>query len=135
MIDIHVHLLPGIDDGAKHMEDFWEMSRAAVAEGIHTIIATPHHLNGVYKNPAERILPLVYEVNQRLQEKGIPLVILPGQELRVVPELLETLEQKISIPLTGEGPYLRTKGSYTRFNQHFFLSSSTQRIHADYRTC
>lgn len=106
MIDIHVHILPGIDDGAKDMEDFMEMSRAAVFEGIHTIIATPHHLSGVYENPAERIQTLVNQANHLLQSEGLPLVILPGQEIHVVPELLETLEQKNSIPLTGEGPYL-----------------------------
>lgn len=106
MIDIHVHILPGIDDGAKDIEDFWEMARAAVAEGIHTIIATPHHLNNVYENPAEQIQTLVNRANQQLQEEDLPLVIYPGQEIHVVPELFQAIDQKTIIPLTGAGPYL-----------------------------
>ena len=43
MIDIHSHILPGIDDGAAKESDSIEMGKLAVKEGIHTIIATPHH--------------------------------------------------------------------------------------------
>ena len=43
MIDMHCHILPNVDDGANTLIDSLEMARWAVAEGIHTIIATPHH--------------------------------------------------------------------------------------------
>lgn len=46
MIDMHCHILPNVDDGANTLIDSLEMARWAVAEGIHTIIATPHHKNG-----------------------------------------------------------------------------------------
>jgi protein-tyrosine phosphatase len=49
MIDIHCHILSGIDDGAKTVEDSILMAKQAVSEGIHTIIATPH-LNSQYDN-------------------------------------------------------------------------------------
>ena len=44
MIDIHCHILPGIDDGAKSMDETLEMARIAVSEGIYHIIATPHYI-------------------------------------------------------------------------------------------
>jgi len=46
MIDLHCHILPGIDDGAQTVTDSLAMAQQAVAEGIHTIVATPHHQNG-----------------------------------------------------------------------------------------
>lgn len=93
MIDIHCHILPGIDDGSQSMEDTIEMARAAVDEGIHTIIATPHHRNSKYENPKELIIPQVDAVNQVLINEGIDLKVLPGQEVRLYGELVEGIEK------------------------------------------
>lgn len=93
MIDIHCHILPGIDDGAQSLEDTINMARAAVEEGIHTIIATPHHKNSKYENPKELIIPKVEEVNQVLTNEGIDIKILPGQEVRLYGEVIEDLEK------------------------------------------
>ncbi|WLR55460.1 tyrosine protein phosphatase [Mesobacillus subterraneus] len=92
MIDIHCHILPGIDDGSQSMEDTIKMARSAVDEGIHTIIATPHHKNSKYDNPKELIIPKVDKVNQVLASEGINLKILPGQEVRLYGELVEGIE-------------------------------------------
>ncbi|MFJ7729666.1 tyrosine-protein phosphatase [Neobacillus sp. NPDC097160] len=91
MIDIHCHILPGIDDGAKNMEDSLTMAREAVKEGIYTIIATPH-LNNQYDNRRESILAMVDILNQSLQEANINMKILPGQEPRIFGEILADLE-------------------------------------------
>ena len=80
MIDIHSHILPGVDDGAKTIEDSLDMARAAVEDGIHTIIATPHHHNGKYDNYKTDILTRVKELNLQLENHNIPLTVLPGQE-------------------------------------------------------
>ena len=50
MIDLHCHILPGVDDGAQTVTDSIAMAQKAVQEGIHTIVATPHHQNGKYIN-------------------------------------------------------------------------------------
>ena len=50
MIDLHCHILPGIDDGPADMAESLDMARQAVLDGIHTIVATPHSHNGVYVN-------------------------------------------------------------------------------------
>ncbi|WP_296698489.1 CpsB/CapC family capsule biosynthesis tyrosine phosphatase [Thiocapsa sp. UBA6158] len=52
VIDAHCHSLPGLDDVAHTVETAIEMSRAAGTGGTGGILCTPHHLNGVYKNPA-----------------------------------------------------------------------------------
>ena len=58
MIDLHCHILHGIDDGAQTVTDSLAMAQQAVAEGIHTIVATPHHQNGKY---VWRAIPVVTE--------------------------------------------------------------------------
>ncbi|WP_255585187.1 CpsB/CapC family capsule biosynthesis tyrosine phosphatase [Virgibacillus saliphilus] len=55
MIDIHCHLLPGIDDGSKSLPQTLKMAEQAVEEGITHIIATPHHKDGAYTNTGEAI--------------------------------------------------------------------------------
>ena len=45
MLDVHCHIIPGVDDGAQTEADSIDMAKAAIAEGIETIVATPHHKN------------------------------------------------------------------------------------------
>ncbi|WP_404330379.1 tyrosine-protein phosphatase [Mesobacillus maritimus] len=92
MIDLHCHILPGIDDGAQSDDDSLAMARAAVQQGITTIIATPHHKNGIYENPKQDILGKVAELNKRLQAEKVDLQILPGQEPAITGELAEDFE-------------------------------------------
>lgn len=89
MIDIHTHILPGIDDGAANWNDTLNMAKAAVAEGITTIIATPHHANGRYTNTADEVLELIRHINEQLTEEGIPISIRSGQEIRWHKDWLE----------------------------------------------
>ena len=106
MIDIHCHILPGIDDGAKTMEDSLAMAAQAVQQGITKIIATPHHKNGKYENRKQDILPKVAELNKVLKEKGIPLDILPGQEPRIYGELVEDYQKGEIVTLNDGNQYV-----------------------------
>ncbi|PEJ59493.1 tyrosine protein phosphatase [Bacillus sp. AFS002410] len=92
MIDLHCHILPGLDDGPKTMEESIGMARAAVANGIHTIIASPHHQNGRYNTDRKTILEKIEQLNHVLQENEIHLTILPGQEIRLYGELIQDFE-------------------------------------------
>ncbi|MBU8757234.1 tyrosine protein phosphatase [Priestia megaterium] len=93
MIDIHSHILPGVDDGAPAMEDAVNMARLALDEGITKIIATPHHQNGMYFNKKQDILKRVKELNNVLQRENISLEVLPGQETRIYGSLLDDFEK------------------------------------------
>lgn len=92
MIDIHCHILHGIDDGAKTIEDSIAMAKQAKKEGIHTIIATPH-LNSQYDNRKLLILEKVKELNQALQNADIHVKILAGQEPRIYGEIIEDYDR------------------------------------------
>lgn len=87
MVDLHGHLLPGIDDGAKDLEQALNMARLAVEDGIAVSVLTPHHLNGVYTNTARHVRQQLALFRDRLFEHGIPLQVLPGTECHLVPEL------------------------------------------------
>lgn len=87
MIDIHCHILPAMDDGASDSADSIEMARAAVYQGIRTIIATPHHKNGVYENDQAAVREAADQLNKRLIKEDIPLTVLPGQEIRIYGDL------------------------------------------------
>lgn len=81
MIDIHSHILPGIDDGAKAVEDTIEMLRIASKNGIKKIAATSHFYPGFYENNYEDICKIVNEVQSKLEEVSIDVKIFPGQEV------------------------------------------------------
>jgi protein-tyrosine phosphatase len=83
MIDTHCHILPKVDDGADSLEEALRMARIAVHNGIHTVIATPHHFKSVYRNPAAVIQKHVKFLEVTLRERDIPLKLLPGQEYHV----------------------------------------------------
>ncbi|RXZ83401.1 protein tyrosine phosphatase [Paenibacillaceae bacterium] len=101
MIDIHTHLLPGIDDGAATWEDSLALARAAVQEGVASVIATPHHATTRYTNEADDIVRLTQEANERLQLAGIPLQVLSGQEIRVHDDLLDAWSRGELLTLGG----------------------------------
>ncbi|MQW22580.1 MULTISPECIES: tyrosine-protein phosphatase [unclassified Lactococcus] len=88
MIDIHCHILPGIDDGAKTALDTLTMLKSAVDEGITSIAVSPHH-NPQYNNERPLILEKVAEVQQIVRENQLPIEILPGQEVRIYGDLLQ----------------------------------------------
>ena len=91
MIDLHCHILPGLDDGAKTWDESLNMARLAVSEGITHILATPHHMNRNWIHPKATILPLVDELQDRLDQAQIPLTFFPGQEVRLHGEMLESI--------------------------------------------
>lgn len=105
MIDIHSHILPGLDDGAQSLEDSLEMAKQAYRDGIDTIIATPHY-NSVYKNTANGILQAVKHLNDALYHHDIPVNILPGQEIRIYGQMLSDLNEGKLLALNQTSGYI-----------------------------
>jgi len=71
MIDLHNHILCGLDDGAKTIEESVEMCRISYQDGIKTIVATPHILPRIYKNDRSTILSKVQELNETIKKFGV----------------------------------------------------------------
>jgi len=101
MIDIHCHLLPGLDDGPKDLEDSLSMARIAVADGIQVIVATPHTLNGVYLNHREAILGRTKVLREALAEQNIPLILYAGADIHFNTDLIRKLEAEEVLPING----------------------------------
>lgn len=106
MIDIHCHILPGLDDGADSLEEAVAMARRAVADGIRCIVATPHVLTGLYHNTREAILLAAAHLQEALQKAEIPLTLLPGAEYRLEPDLPQRLSRGELMTLNDTGRYL-----------------------------
>jgi protein-tyrosine phosphatase len=106
LIDIHCHILPGVDDGPEDISGFIEMAKAAVSSGITHLFATPHHLNGHYENSKPKILDLVQKHNEILMEYQIPILLHPGQELRIHRDLINTHDLNEVLTLDNNGKYL-----------------------------
>ena len=87
LIDVHCHLLPGLDDGPKSWDETLAMAEMAAADGIGTIVATPHQLGSHPDNTPQRIRTETARLQALLDERGIPLSVLPGADVRVEPDL------------------------------------------------
>lgn len=82
-VDIHCHLLPEIDDGAKSWDESLGMARMAVEDGMATMIVTPHQLGTYCHNDGDLIRHRTAEFQAALDEEGIPLEVLPGADVRI----------------------------------------------------
>ncbi|MBS4192621.1 tyrosine protein phosphatase [Bacillus sp. FJAT-49705] len=123
MIDIHSHILPGLDDGAKTMAESLEMARHAVEEGIRIMIATPHHKNRFFENPKDIIFQKVRELNKELRDEGISLTILAGQEPAIHGDILEDFKKGELLTL-NETQYLFIElpsGHVPRYTEQFLF--------------
>jgi protein-tyrosine phosphatase len=87
VIDLHTHILPGIDDGSQSMEESLEMCRLAVADGITTMVATPHYNQTGSISNSKVLYSAISRLQEALQSESLELTILPGCELPVFPEL------------------------------------------------
>jgi protein-tyrosine phosphatase len=93
MIDIHTHILPGVDDGLQHIGEALLMAEDAAAQGVTMMVATPHlHWAGRQPLSAAQIRESVEELNELIQAKGVQLTVLPGCEIPLQPDLLQRLQ-------------------------------------------
>lgn len=93
MIDLHCHILPGIDDGAEDLEASIAMAEKAISQGITHILCTPHHNNGRYSNPKSDVISLVSYLQSELDKRQLPLIVLEGQEVRITGDLINDIAQ------------------------------------------
>lgn len=91
MIDLHSHILPGIDDGAADVAVSLEMARMFVADGVTDLACTPHILPGLYLNTGPQIRVAVQALQAEIDEAGIPLRLTTGADVHMVPDLVTGL--------------------------------------------
>lgn len=104
MIDLHCHVLPGIDDGPDTIEGSVALARAAAAAGIRTLVATPH-VSWRYPNDPENIAWLAEQLRARLAAEGVSIEIRCGAEI-AMSRALDLSRTELSLLRMGEGPWL-----------------------------
>lgn len=92
LVDIHCHLLPGIDDGAADLEASLAMARISVEQGVDTIVVTPHQLGAFADNRGDDIRRRTAELQFELDQRGILLRLLPGGDVRIEDHMIAGLE-------------------------------------------
>ncbi|MEN9313774.1 MAG: Tyrosine-protein phosphatase YwqE [Pseudomonadota bacterium] len=101
MIDLHCHLLPGVDDGAPDMARAVELAALSVAGGISHAVLTPHVYPGVWDNTPESLQPAFQAFRESLLAAGVPLELTLGGEVRLLPECLEQADRG-ALPTIGQ---------------------------------
>jgi len=91
IVDIHTHLLYGLDDGPKTLEATIEMARTFVATGTHAVFVTPHAYSRLYHADAPTIVERAADLQRELNRLSIPLLLRPGMEVHKHAQLVDHL--------------------------------------------
>ena len=111
-VDIHSHLLPGIDDGAKNLEDSISLIKTMRSYGIKNFVTTPHVLGDVYPNSSETIQSKCQELQEALKTQGLENV-----SIRAAAEYM--LDEQFSLRLQA-GDILSIKDAYVLVEMSYF---------------
>ncbi len=107
MIDLHSHILPGVDDGARSIKESLEMARVAFSDRIRTIVATPHLFRRNYPQTNFGIIhKKIDELREALAENNIEIEILRGAEVHVSHNIIDEIKVHREDLLLNKGSYL-----------------------------
>jgi protein-tyrosine phosphatase len=118
VIDLHCHILPGLDDGASDVDVSLAMARIAVAQGIETTACTPHILPGLYHNSGSAIRQAVVALRQRFEAEAIPLRLVTGADVHMCPDFVSGLRSGQLISL-GDSRYVLVEPPHHTVPPHF----------------
>jgi protein-tyrosine phosphatase len=139
MIDLHTHVLSGLDDGAKALEESIQMCWISYKDGVRTLVATPHILPGIYENSRSTILAKLRELNIAITECGVQIAdsgvknldheisypldvefrilnsefrILPGADVHFSSDILQRYERGEIVTVNDQGRYLMVEFAF-----------------------
>jgi protein-tyrosine phosphatase len=92
MIDLHSHILPGLDDGANTIDVSIEMALRYLDQGVTCVACTPHIFPGLYPNTGAIIRHAALSLQERLDERGISLKLVCGADNHIVPDFVRLLK-------------------------------------------
>ncbi|WP_426357583.1 tyrosine-protein phosphatase [Pseudocolwellia sp. HL-MZ19] len=101
MIDIHSHILPGIDDGAKNLGEAFDMLRMAIDQGVTTQVLTPHIHIGRFNNTKQHIEQEFIKFQEQADSANLAIKLQLGAELRIGPEIMQLITTG-NVPWLGE---------------------------------
>ena len=123
MIDIHTHILPGVDDGAENFYESIEIVKYLARQGVTDIIATPHYVNETeYTSERAENLRLFDALKRELAAAGVKTRIFLGNEIYIDPEILELIKTE-KISSLAESKYLLVElplsGNFPNYEDYF----------------
>lgn len=105
IIDLHSHLLPGVDDGAQTIEDSLELARIGMNEGVEHLVLTPHYRNGHYINHREDVIKATERLQTIYDDNNIAIKLYPAQEIRLTEHFFDDYYRNDLLSLDGSGRY------------------------------
>ncbi|MDO4431815.1 MAG: hypothetical protein Q4B80_00735 [Aerococcaceae bacterium] len=120
IIDLHSHLLPGLDDGPKTLEESIKLAKLAVSEGIRYSVLTPHSPYKKNSNTASEVISATETLKAALQAENIPLKIYASQEIEITKDFLDDFEDDQLLSLDGRGKYYLLKLPEKKLTEHVF---------------
>jgi protein-tyrosine phosphatase len=115
LIDLHTHILPGVDDGVATIDEAVEFARVAAADGVRTVVATPHCREGTFFNDRPGVLAGVERLRAALRQAGVGIEILPGAEVHICPDLVERVRDGRATTLADNGRTLLLELSMVQY--------------------
>ena len=101
MIDIHSHILPGVDDGARSIEESIKILQKAADAGVTTIVATPHVLEVPSKSEWQGVSNVFNRLKQKIVQENIHIEMILGAELFISPELPKTIKENRELTINN----------------------------------
>ncbi len=123
--DIHMHVVPGVDDGSRSVEESCEMLRLAVGQGVETVFATPHDAAFSDKNS---VRTRFRQLREAVREQEIPVALRLGCEMRIYPETAETCLQRLNegaLPTMGGSRCVLTEFDFDNSRQEYLFCADT----------
>lgn len=119
MIDIHSHIIPSIDDGAKNIKVTLDMLKRAEKDGTKKIIATPHYCEGYGETPILEVKKLVEQFKTLAKDEGINLDIYAGQEIYFNENMINDYKEG-NIGTINDSRYMLIEFPMRRFDEEIF---------------
>ena len=117
LCDVHSHILPGLDDGSRDIEETMQTLREAYCQGVRAVIATPHYYPERYEPNAEKILSVCRLVSNTCGRQHLAIQIYPGQECFYYSGLIDKLNRGEILTLAGSRYVLVEFAPYSPYQQ------------------
>jgi protein-tyrosine phosphatase len=115
MIDLHTHILPGVDDGVETDDEAVAFARVASGDGVRVLVATPHCKEGTWDNGREEVLSGVERLRRLLAREEVDLAVEPGAEVHLCPDLVARVRDGRAPTLADNGKTLLLELSLTQY--------------------
>ncbi len=117
-VDMHSHLLPGIDDGCKSFDESIELIKELIDLGYKKLICTPHIMGDFYRNTPEIILGKLHQLNHIIQQLGLNIELGAAAEYYLDESFMERIDKEEELLCFGKERYVLFETSYMNASPH-----------------